>query len=703
MRELETQRSLLGGALATLQRSYGALSIKGRLLLLAGILFLPCVGLIAYVIASMAQSADASIRRGLVYAAQTISGAVDAELRRHVALAEVLAKSPDLSADDLTAFEAEARRVGLVSGDAWIIVADANGRLLLNTLAVPGTPLGTRTAEGQRSQDRAFQSGRPSVSDVFTGPNSGEWVATVDVPVFKDGQPFRCLSISMPASNYTRLLAQQELPADWLVGIIDGSGRYVSRIPKNATTTGQPASAGWRANAKAAGITEFPSIEGDRVINANAHPQLSDWTVGVGIKQGVFAQAISSTVKTATIAAITICALALLLAAGIGRSIARPLGSIAVGSSTPGEAAPSDPPEVRALNARLAAAETAQAESARIIQDNFQLLAKARDESSRAAEQLKLAAKYGRLGTFIWHGKSGTSQWSDEIEELYGLPPGTFPGTYEDWLALVHPEDRADADHANKQALITGELNSEWRIALPDGAIRWIEARARILRGEGGDDLTMIGVNIDVTAAKEADRKRELLVHELAHRVKNSLAVVQSLAHQLLPRHDAKVRDFTSRLHALATVHTSLAETDWQGADLAALITSQVAPFASAPGQLTASGPSILVPVELTTQLALVIHEMACNASKYGALTTPNGRIDVTWSLGPDALHVRWQESGGPPTTEPPVVGFGSRLLTRTVRHLQRTFAETGLTCQFELPWLDTRSDGSVGAISEAK
>ncbi|MGJ5181344.1 sensor histidine kinase [Bradyrhizobium oligotrophicum] len=686
----------------TLQRSYGSLSIKGRLLLLAGILFLPCVGLIAYVIVSMAQSADASIRRGLLYAAQTISGAVDAEVRRYLALAEVLAKSPDLNADSLTDFEAEARRVGAVSGDARIIVSDAGGRLLFNTMAPAGKPLGERTPEGLRSQDRAFQSGRPHVSDVFIDPGSDEWVATVDVPVFKNGRPFRCLSIAMPAANYTRLLAQQRLPADWLVGIIDASGRYVSRIPKNATTTGQPASAGWRAHAAAEGISEFPSIEGDRVINANAHPQLNGWTVGVGIKQGAFAEAISSTVKTATIAATTICALALLLAAGIGRSIARPLGSIAVESAIPGVAAPSDPPEVRALNARLAAAKQAEAESAYVLQENFRLLARARDESSRTAEQLKLAAKYGQLGTFIWDSSANTSHWSGEIEELYGLKPGTFPGTYDDWLALVHPEDRAHADRDNKQALMTGELNSGWRVPLPDGSVRWIEARARMLRAEGGGPQQMIGVNIDVTAAKEADRKRELLVHELAHRVKNSLAVVQSLAHQLLPRHDAKVRDFTARLHALATVHTSLAENDWQGADLAALVAGQVAPFAGAPDQLTTSGPTVLVPVELTTQLALVIHEMACNASKYGALTTPDGRIAVSWSLGPDVLRVRWEESGGPPAREPPVLGFGSRLLTRTVRHLQRSFGESGLTCQFEMPWLDTRSEIPAAVVGEA-
>ena len=356
MREPEMPRRLLGRLLPMLQRSYGGMSIKGRLLLLAGILFLPCVGLIAYVIASLAQSADDSIRRGLSYAAQTISGAVDAELRRYIALAEVLAKSPELSAADLTDFEAEARRVGAVSGDGWIIVSDVDGHLLLNTVSAPGKPLGERTPEGRRSQDRAFRSGRPSISDIFTGPNSGAWVATVDIPVFKDGKPFRCLSIAMPESNYTRLLAQQQLPADWLVGIMDESGRYITRIPKNATSTGQLASAGWRAHASVDGIAEFTSIEGDRVINANAHPQLSGWTVGVGIKQGAFTQAISSTVKTATIAATTICGLALLLAAAIAASIARPLGSIAVRNSIPGEAAASDPPEVRALNARLAAA-----------------------------------------------------------------------------------------------------------------------------------------------------------------------------------------------------------------------------------------------------------------------------------------------------------------------------------------------------------
>lgn len=664
---------------------YSRLTIKGRLLLLVAILFAPCCALVAYALWATVAIAEDSLRRSLVYSVQTIAVAVDAEFRRHMDIARLLAGLPQVMDDDLASFDQQARKASASLSGSWVIVSDADGNVLVNTASAPGQALGRRTGEGLASQLRAIQAGKPSVSDVFVGPVSQAWITTVDLPIFKDGRPFRCVTISIPAAKFAALIDQQQMPAEWLVGIMDGSGKYVARVPKNATETGQLASAGWRAKARVAGLAEFPSIEGDKVINANALSALSDWTIGVGIRQGAFARAIYPTIAKTTLAAVGISLGALLLAISIARSIVRPLERVGSPPRASAGRVDIDPPEIRALNARLAEAEAARDRSESSLRDNIRLLAQARDAWSTVAEQLKLAAKYGRLGTFVWDAQSDVNTWSEEIEELYGLTPGTFGGTYDAWLVYVHPDDRQAADLACREALATGELHSGWRIVLPDGTIRSVEARARILNDAAGRPRQMIGVNIDVTAAKEAERRRELLLHELAHRVKNSFAVVQSLAYQLLPRRDPKVQDFVSRLHALAAAHTSLAQTEWRGADLDQLVKSQVLPFAGSPGQLVVDGPQLLLPAQLTTQLALVIHELGCNASKYGALSVAGGRVQVDWSVGAAAVHFRWRETGGPPVEPPSKAGFGTRLLDVSVADLRRSFAPTGFACEFDI------------------
>jgi PAS domain S-box-containing protein len=611
---------------------YGRLSIQRRLLLFTAVFIVPCSILLGYAIWSMGSVADASVRRGMLYSAQTIAAAVDAELRRYVALAQVLARSPALLADDLEAFDVEARRASVALGDAWIIVADTDGKVLLNTAAPPSSPLGERTAEGLASQRRALDTGSPSVSDIFIGSNSRQWIATVDLPVSADGRQARVLAVSLPALIFTRLLNQQQLPAEWLVGIIDQTGRYVARVPKNATETGQLASKGWRATIGVDGLSEFPSIEGDHVINANARSVLSGWTIGVGVKKGSLQSAISSTVRTLSFATIGLMGLMLVLGGSIALSIARPLAKIGrAGAPLDVSTKPtSDPPEIRQLQSRLLQAEEARSRSDRALRDNLMLLAEARDVWSRVADQLKLAARAGRLGTFVWDIPNDTNTWSEEIEDLYGLKPGTFGGTYAAWSALVHPDDLPEAEKQAKLSLQTGELHAEWRILLPDGSVRWLEARGRIIRDQQGSPRQMIGVNIDVTAAKAAEQQKELLLGELAHRVKNTLAVVQSIARQTLPKANAGVEVFLNRLYALASVHNSLTRNDWRGARLSELLNDQITPFVGTlASQFHYDGPDVFLPVEASTQIALVIHELACNASKHGSLQSATGMISL--------------------------------------------------------------------------
>ncbi|MBS0362801.1 MAG: histidine kinase, partial [Proteobacteria bacterium] len=177
--------------------------------------------------------------------------------------------------------------------------------------------------------------------------------------------------------------------------------------------------------------------------------------------------------------------------------------------------------------------------------------------------------------------------------------------------------------------------------------------------------------NIDLVSSlrEEADHK-QLLINELNHRVKNTLAIVQSLSAQTLRRErpPAEAReDFDARLMALAGAHVLMTEAEWRSVDLRELIDRTVAPFSA--DRFALDGPAATLPPKSAAAFALAVHELCTNAAKYGALSTETGRISVAWGFAGDAvaprLRLAWRERGGPPVVAPERRGFGSRLLER--------------------------------------
>lgn len=217
------------------------------------------------------------------------------------------------------------------------------------------------------------------------------------------------------------------------------------------------------------------------------------------------------------------------------------------------------------------------------------------------------------------------------------------------------------------------------------------EAQAEHLQGRcyqvfafpfGEPEGRQVGVLFqDITERKEAEHERELLTQELSHRVKNTLAVVQSLASHTSreSRSIEHFRDtFIGRLHALGRAHALLLETQWQSADMEKLIARSLEAYddvAAGDDTVTISGPSLLLTPKQGLGLSLILHELFTNAAKYGGLCTPEGRLDVRWSVenqdGTDSVHLLWQERGGPPVQQPNRRGFGTNLIERS--------------CQFEL------------------
>ena len=196
--------------------------------------------------------------------------------------------------------------------------------------------------------------------------------------------------------------------------------------------------------------------------------------------------------------------------------------------------------------------------------------------------------------------------------------------------------------------------------------------------GEPG--LGQVGVLLqDITERKHAEGERELLTQELSHRVKNTLAVVQGLVRQT-SRDITSVEEFRDsfigRLHALASAHDLLLATQWQSADMQKLIEGALDAYGTADGHaISIAGPAVQLKPKQGLGLSLVLHELSTNAAKYGALSKPDGRLDVSWSLDRGengrTVSLRWEESGGPTVSMPKTKGFGTKLIDRA--------------CQFEL------------------
>jgi PAS domain S-box-containing protein len=201
---------------------------------------------------------------------------------------------------------------------------------------------------------------------------------------------------------------------------------------------------------------------------------------------------------------------------------------------------------------------------------------------------------------------------------------------------------------------------------------------------------------IDITARKRAEQHRDMLLRELSHRVKNNLAVISSIARLTKATSSSQEEFFDAfegRLTALAVVHGLLSETEWQGADLAALVASILAPFTTAARNVNSTGPSVLVSPDMASPISLVLHELATNAAKYGALSSSDGQIHVSWQVEDEnsRLRIKWEESGGPPVTQPATTGYGTQLIQSATTYslggqVEQRYAEGGLKVQITIP-----------------
>ncbi|WP_165842938.1 CHASE domain-containing protein [Phenylobacterium deserti] len=213
----------------------------------------------------------------------------------------------------------------------------------------------------------------------------------------------------------------------------------------------------------------------------------------------------------------------------------------------------------------------------------------------------------------------------------------------------------------------------------------------------------------EIAARKAGEAQRELLLGELNHRVKNTLATVQSIASQTLREGKslAETRgDFEARLLALSHTHNLLTHTHWQGADLRQIVELELAPFrGQGAGRLHVEGEAVLLEPATAVAVAMALHELATNAAKYGALSVPQGCVQVRWRTREEQsrqrLHLEWVESEGAPVAKPSRRGFGTRLITQGLKRqlagdVDLAFEAEGVRCRIDIPLVDA-PDASTG------
>ncbi|ADG09637.1 PAS domain S-box protein [Caulobacter segnis] len=262
------------------------------------------------------------------------------------------------------------------------------------------------------------------------------------------------------------------------------------------------------------------------------------------------------------------------------------------------------------------------------------------------------------------------------------------------WPDMWHAESRAAVETALQAALEGRAVAFRAYNPTAKGAPRWWETMVSPILVDGRV-VRVLATSRDVTSARLAERHRQLLVNELNHRVKNTLATIQSITKQSLRNAgvDGAVRDaLEGRLMAIAATHNVLTDQNWSAASLRQIVDGSVTPYRSNPAQLTVTGPDLKVSPKTAVIMALAFHELAINALKYGALSAAAGHVDVTWTIEPeDHLHIEWRESGGPPVQPPERRGFGSRIVqTALPGELAGTvsldYRAEGLRCAIDAP-----------------
>jgi two-component sensor histidine kinase/PAS domain-containing protein len=663
------------------------LSTQRFLFGLVAAVLIPLLAFTAFLLTRYSVTEHERYEREAAQIARHVALVIDSELKGFIALLQGLATSTALARGDFAQFHGEATR--LVAGrDQIIVLRDPGARQILNTQRPFGESLPPAVPLSAADQ-AAFAAGRPIISDVYASPISGEARIAVAVPVMASGSPY-ILAITTPSSAIRDALLPAVPAGAWIIGIGDRAGTFVTRSTRHEEVTGKPGVPDYLAKAvgRSGTFTSY-NFEGTALLAAYYRSDFSGWLYAANIPQKQVEAPLWQSLFVFAILGTAALTLSVLLAYLFGRGFTAATTGLAQRAAALGQGRPVTPIATRVAELAL-------------VGDTLVAAAGAIEERTR--ELQSVLSRVPAIVSFTYDPEARQvirNRFSAQLLRLPETEPGSFSPSV---LDAPHVRMLKDGRPLSRTELplsraMRGERveDEEYSYAFTDGTSRTLLTSATALRDERGIIVGAVAASLDITERKRMEEQRRLLINELNHRVKNTLATVQSIVMHTLRSSDVK-RDarktLVDRIIALSRVHDVLTRENWEGAELREIIDNLLNPYAGG-HRFIVSGPAARLPPSLALTLALSFHELVTNAAKYGALSNEHGTVTISWQIvdapGEPLLKLHWEEQDGPPVRPPDRSGFGSELIRRSLAAeaggaVTLDYLPGGLVCVMETP-----------------
>lgn len=629
-------------------------SIRSLVFSLIAIALLPVLALSTWLAASYSEVQRARIEEEQSHVTHNLTLLLDRDILTVKSALEAVARAPGFGDLPPEAMLAALRPLAALPDIVAAQLYDKSGTLVMSTAPAIGQVL---MREGPTSEAEAILAGSSVVTNVLRIAGSEEPVVGIFVLGYRqDRQPF-ALGAVMRTGRIHRLFTTAELRSAWIAGIVDRDGLFLARSRSPELYVGRSARPELVAVAKGSkfsGTFENVTLESVANVTTFERSSLTGWTSAVAVPKDVLSAPLRRNMTMVALLLGLVSLFSLIVASNLARRISEPVRQLSKVALAMIEGRP-----IRAARRRIAELNEVYAA--------FELAA------LRSGHLSAIVSSSGDAIIGLDTGGLITS-WNTGAERLLGYQAADM---LQQPLSRLLLDDEGQSMRGHVAAAGAGESRRvETHLRRRDATAVAVSIELAPIRGPDGSVVGLSMIAHDITGRIEAERQQHFLMLELNHRSKNLLAIVQSIAEQTgrSSRTFQDFRtDFSRRVQGLAASHELLLASNWTGASLADLVRSQLAPFiGEAPERLLLDGPETILDAKAAQALGLALHELATNSTKHGALSVPEGRVEMTWTLNPGAaaperLQLEWNERNGPPVTVPDRKGFGHFVIEKMV------------------------------------
>jgi two-component sensor histidine kinase len=667
------------------------------------------------------------IGSGLMAASRAVMVAVDNELDEPLAFVDGLSSSSSFARGDFSNFQERARDV-LSSRGYFVIIKSADGgQEYVNTSKSPASEADVLAA-ARPSAVGLLRLGKVAKSHLSRVED--HWMELLDVAIEDEsGRSIYTMTIGVPNRIFQHMLTEQHLPRTWRAAILDADWLIVARTISPEKFVGQKAAGETFRDAPSGRTHEVRLREGIQAMAARSLSSRFGWTTGIAISEvDLFKQAIGP-VFLAALGSFVAVGLVIAMAALFSMYLARAIRSFAhTVQGFPEDALEWRPDfrlrEISLVARRMREAALAVLDSRKAVDtelNNMRLLNQLSAQMVGEKNSFEIClAEITKTAIAISHADKGNLQLFDDVSG--SLTIVAHQGFQEGFLKFFASESGKHAAcgaamRTGKQIVVDDVVTSEIFTGHPvqkvllDETVRALVATP--LTSGNGSLLGMLTIHFarphhpserqlrllnilarqaaDYLERKQAERTHQTIMRELQHRSNNLLAVIQSIAQRSFGGDYYTLAEakeaFEARLQALARANRALLQSNWGGVGLDRLVRAELDAFSK---RANIAGASIVLPPQMAQNFTLVLHELATNSAKYGALSTDAGKVMVSWTIernGSDfMLKFKWQESEGPPVAAPTRRGFGTKLLKAVFSEVRLEYPVEGLRCEIDVP-----------------